>query len=958
MSRTLLTNEITLCRADGSNVKFCIKAHIGSGASCVVYRAVCEDNTEHLLKEYYPSHLNLERAFNGSLVIPDHKKTDFELGRGRFRSGNERQKEVRLSESFKNSTFNVQGYYTGNGTEYIDMTVMAGRTYDQVADENLHTLLRRMRVLTQVIGNYHKKGLLHLDIKPENIYVRPEGETVEDVILFDFDSVIEECYKMNYAALSYTKTWAAPEQLLAYKRNSICKASDLYAIGEIIFTRIFGRHSTAAEHRSFANYQFDRDAEIFKNVNPRVFPLLKDLLSHTICGVVERRYQTAAELIAQMDKLIPLADPKAPYLVTTLPTPKDFFIGRDAEIEDIHARLQQSPVLFLHGIGGIGKSELAKQYAKKYRSEYDTVVFAPYIADIVSMIADDTYVHINHFERFEDDKIEDYYERKLQKLKVLIADNSNRILLIVDNLDTSEDKNIKLLFELGCRILITSRVDMEAIFKRPQMAIKGMSDLAFAHELFEHYYHFSDDEVDDVNTIINLVQGHTLAIELIAKQVDAEWSTIQEIRKKLENGGLSSIGNEAIDNAKDDVATQDSAYGHIKALFDLSIFEKKEKDNELYVLANLSLIPFAGIQRKLLADWCDLDHHGGKNCINELIKSGWIQRNGENISLHPLIAEVAIAPYYGTNYIVCDRLLCSIAEFLDTYSTQFILFYGGDKDDFSALITGIADRLIQSSVSSLTCAIVLNNIAYLCGSGETGWNKGYWRRELCSKCYKRSLLITRTLLGLDNIYTATALNNNGSFLKKNAEIELAQEYLELALQIRKRILGDNHIDVAETIYNLGSLFKDKKDYRKAMQYYQQTLSIYCHCHGKDSFDVGFQCIYISKLFERMGLYDDAQEYAQKAVRIFEKNKAEALAFEIAMNEISEWMQELKQISTGVGILPIVLQPDPSYEEPMSLGWDYETRYYDCFFEHPIDDFVKDKPDWSDNTDFCDINFDD
>ena len=52
MSRILLKNNVTLCREDGSSVKFYIKAHIGSGASCVVYHAVCEDKTEHLLKEY------------------------------------------------------------------------------------------------------------------------------------------------------------------------------------------------------------------------------------------------------------------------------------------------------------------------------------------------------------------------------------------------------------------------------------------------------------------------------------------------------------------------------------------------------------------------------------------------------------------------------------------------------------------------------------------------------------------------------------------------------------------------------------------------------------------------------------------------------------------------------------------------------------------------------------------
>ena len=94
--RILLKNDITLCREDGSSVKFHITSHIGSGASCVVYHAVCDDNTEHLLKEYYQRSLDIDRDSDGTLIIPECKKDNFDSGLMRFRCGNERQKEVRL----------------------------------------------------------------------------------------------------------------------------------------------------------------------------------------------------------------------------------------------------------------------------------------------------------------------------------------------------------------------------------------------------------------------------------------------------------------------------------------------------------------------------------------------------------------------------------------------------------------------------------------------------------------------------------------------------------------------------------------------------------------------------------------------------------------------------------------------------------------------------------------------
>ena len=231
MGRTLLENNIILHREDGSSVKFHIKSHIGSGASCVVYLADCDDNTEHLLKEYYPRYLCLDRDSNRNLIVPANKQENFAIGKAQFKAGCERQKEVRRNKRLTNFTSNVQNYFFGHNTEYIDMTVQAGRTYDQVGDESLHTLLRRMKVLAQVIGEYHAQGLLHLDIKPENIYVRPENETVEDVLLFDFDSVIEESRKMEYSAMSYTKT--CNSKVLICETVIVGKVPEMYFNGQL-----------------------------------------------------------------------------------------------------------------------------------------------------------------------------------------------------------------------------------------------------------------------------------------------------------------------------------------------------------------------------------------------------------------------------------------------------------------------------------------------------------------------------------------------------------------------------------------------------------------------------------------------------------------------------------------------------------------------------------------------------
>ncbi len=633
-----LNNNAAITFDERPGIDFEISKEIGRGASCIVYHAVGSDNTEHLLKEYYPKHLELIRDSSGQFVVPANKRETFDQGLVRFRAGCERQKNIRLSnEGLKNFTCNVQGYYAANGTEYIDMTCFSGKTYDRVHEKSVYNLMLRMRTLTQVVGNYHKAGLLHLDIKPENIYVRPEDETVEDVMLFDFDSVTPMNEIITSKALSCTKTWAAPEQLLPEKRKCICSATDLFAIGEIIFVQLFGRHSSAAERRSFmTKYNYDYGAEIFKSMNPRVFPILDELLGHTICGVVDKRYQTAEQLIETLDRIIKLADPKEPYIGKHLPAVQDFFIGRDAEMEEIHTLFSDNRIVFLNGIGGIGKSELAKRYAHKHKDDYDSILFAPYVSDVNMLITDDAAVQISNFAPYPEEKPEDYCTRKLRKLKDLCDE---RTLIIVDNLDHMDDPDLNKLLDLNCKLLITTRADFSEYGYGKQLELDVLADRTHITELFEKYYTklLTDEEDAFVSEIIDIVGGHTMTVELLAKQMMAGRVKPEKMLAKLKEGGLGESGKEMVRSGKDGKLSAQSTYAHLQTLFDLSDLTEQE----IYVLANLSLIPYTGISTELFHDWCELEDY---DTINSLVAEGWIREDEEKdyIYLHPVVGDMVL----------------------------------------------------------------------------------------------------------------------------------------------------------------------------------------------------------------------------------------------------------------------------------------------------------------------------
>ena len=65
-----------------------------------------------------------------------------------------------------------------------------------------------------------------------------------------------------------------------------------------------------------------------------------------------------------------------------VPKPCRHFLGRENELEKLHAILEENSKVFLYGIAGIGKSELAKAYAKTYRKEYTNILYLMYSGDL------------------------------------------------------------------------------------------------------------------------------------------------------------------------------------------------------------------------------------------------------------------------------------------------------------------------------------------------------------------------------------------------------------------------------------------------------------------------------------------------------------------------------------------------------------------------------------------------
>lgn len=211
-------------------LNYTIVKPLSSGGFSIVYLAHDESDQPVAIKEYLPSSLVLRTS--GDVVEPsnaDYLPT-FRYGlkcffeEGKALAGIQHPNVVR-----------VLNFFRANETVYMVMNYERGRTLQreiQLRPGPVKESMIRL-VFGQLLNglrDVHLHKLLHLDIKPANIYIRQDGTPV----LLDFGSA-RQTLTDNNPRLSpmFTPGFAPPEQ---YRdRDNLGPWSDIYAVGASIF---------------------------------------------------------------------------------------------------------------------------------------------------------------------------------------------------------------------------------------------------------------------------------------------------------------------------------------------------------------------------------------------------------------------------------------------------------------------------------------------------------------------------------------------------------------------------------------------------------------------------------------------------------------------------------------------------------------------------------------------------
>jgi tetratricopeptide (TPR) repeat protein len=136
--------------------------------------------------------------------------------------------------------------------------------------------------------------------------------------------------------------------------------------------------------------------------------------------------------------------------------------------------------------------------------------------------------------------------------------------------------------------------------------------------------------------------------------------------------------------------------------------------------------------------------------------------------------------------------------------------------------------------------------------------------------YQRALAIREQQLGADHPDTALSLNNLAALYHAQGKYPQAEPLLKRALTIREQQLGADHPRTALSLNNLAELYRDQGKYPQAEPLLKRALAIWEQQLGADHPDTAASLNNLAELYHAQGKYPQAEPLYQRALAICEQ----------------------------------------------------------------------------------------
>ncbi|MSS37277.1 Archaeal ATPase [Clostridium sp. WCA-389-WT-23D1] len=585
-----------------------------------------------------------------------------------------------------------------------------------------------------------------------------------------------------------------------------------------------------------------------------------------------------------------------------VPRPCRHFVGRKEELGKLHTMLEENSKVFLYGIAGIGKSELAKAYAKQYKKYYTNILYVEYSGDLHQSVTDMD---------FTDDLPEDSEEERFRKHNRFLRSLKDDTLLIIDNFNVTvtQDSFLSVVLKYRCRILFTTRSKFDG---HCILQLKEIWEPSCLFQLTSAFYSEAEEHRTLVEEIIETVHRHTFAVELAAKLLENGILPPEQLLEKLREEKASLENEDKISAIKDGQNNKATYYNHIHTLFSLYSISQEQQD----IMRDLCFLPPAGISARIFADWLGLTT---LNDINDLIETGFVQANTRHtISLHPMIQEIALSetrPSITSCHTLLDSLqkIClmhgmEVSYYKKLFQTVENVIHLIEKDDISKYLLFLEDVFpyMEKYLYQKGMKEIIRELKQLLKGNNHGTSSDRallldyqatveTKPEKAIKLEKEALAQIKEITETNAHLVSNLHANLGGLYRMNGQTELAKEHMEKGILLleQNNLLYTN--DSIPQINNYAALLTEMQESERAMSALQKLAQIIKHYNSD-------HCLDYAQVQESMGNIclitaniSQAKSHFKKAMKIYENVWADEPEL------IEEKYQEIQELYPQIGI---------------------------------------------------------
>ncbi len=602
--------------------------------------------------------------------------------------------------------------------------------------------------------------------------------------------------------------------------------------------------------------------------------------------------------------------------VWTISYPRNpFFTGREEVLKSVHDTLQAGQPTALaqaqaiSGLGGIGKTQTAVEYAYRYRTEYRFVLWAK--ADTPETLNTDLLTiatRLNLPEKDAQDQalVVATVKRWLSEHRtwLLILDNADDLTLVRDLLPPVHAGHILLTTRASAMGRLAQRIELDTmepeegaqlLLRRANLIATGAPSTAA-----------SEADHRTAEAIVQELGGLPLALDQAGAYIEEtncsllRYLTLYQTRRASllkRRGGL-------VDDHPEPVATT----------WSLS-FERVEQVNPLAsdLLRFCALLYPEDIPEELITrnaaqlgpvlQAIHTEPLALDDAIAALLNYSLLRRTSEKgtLSIHRLVQAVlkdgmdsvtqrqwaeravravnrSFPPSEVETWPACQlylphALVCAahIAQWeLATTEAANLLFQAGyyleDRGQYEQ-----AEPLYQRALTTFERVLgaehpdTLNSVNSLAGL--------YWRQgkyEQAEPLLQRALTTFERLLGAEHPDTLGTVNNLAVLYWNQGKYEQAEPLYQRALTTKERVLGPEHPSTLHTVNNLANLYADQGKYEQAEPLYQRALTTYERVLGPEHPDTLNTVNNLAVLYRKQGKYEQAESLYQRALTTYER----------------------------------------------------------------------------------------